>query len=80
MDLPDGGIRESLADHKGMAEAFDRMAGHLEANGVDITSDKAQLGVPLRFNPRTERFVDNAQANEMLSRDYRSAFVVPAKV
>lgn len=75
-----GEIRESLADHKGMAEAFDRMAGHLEANGVDITSDKAQLGVPLRFNPRTERFVDNAQANEMLSRDYRSAFVVPAKV
>ena len=73
-------IKEALADNKSLAEAFDRMAGHLDANGVDITQDKVQLGVPLKFNPRKERFVDNDQANEMLSRNYRQPFVVPAKV
>ncbi|MEI8042634.1 MAG: gfo/Idh/MocA family oxidoreductase, partial [Verrucomicrobiota bacterium] len=75
-----GEIKEALADNKSMAESFTRMAGHLEANGVDITKDNVQLGVPLKFDPRKERFVDNAQANELVSRNYREPFVVPAKV
>jgi hypothetical protein len=75
-----GEVKEALADNKGLTEAFDRMAGHLDANGVDITKDNVQLGVPLKFDPRTERFVDNAQANELVSRNYREPFVVPAKV
>ena len=56
------------------------MAGHLDANGVDITKDNVQLGMPLKFDPRRERFLDNAQANEMVTRNYRPPFVVPAKV
>jgi hypothetical protein len=75
-----GEIKEALVDNKGLAEGFDRMAGHLEANGVDITQDNVQLGLPLKFDPRKERFVDNPQANELLSRNYRQPFVVPAKV
>ena len=47
-----GEIKEALADNKSLAEAFDRMAGHLDANGVDITKDNVQLGVPLKFDPR----------------------------
>jgi len=73
-------IKEALADNKGMTEAFNRMAAHLDANGVDITSAKVQLGVPLKFDPKKERFVDNAQANALLTRNYRQPFVVPAKV
>ncbi len=75
-----GEIKEALADNKSLSEAFDRMAGHLEANGVDITKDNVQLGVPLKFDPRRERFVGNAQANELVTRNYRQPFVVPAKV
>jgi predicted dehydrogenase len=75
-----GEIKEALADNKSMTEAFNRMAGHLDANGVDITQDKVQLGVPLKFDPRKEQFVDDAQANVLVSRNYRQPFVVPAKV
>jgi predicted dehydrogenase len=77
---PPGEIKEALADNRSLAEAFGRMAGHLEANGVDITKDNVQLGVPLKFDPRKEQFVDNPQANELVSRSYREPFVVQAKV
>ncbi len=33
-------------DSKSLSEAFDRMAGHFEASGVDLASDNLQLGVP----------------------------------
>jgi arginase family enzyme len=75
-----GEIKEALADNKSLAEAFDRTAGHLEANGVDITKDNVQLGLPLKFDPQKERFVDNAQADELVSRKYRQPFVVPDNV
>jgi hypothetical protein len=75
-----GEVKESLVGNKTMAEAFDRMAAHLDANGVDITKDNVQLGVPLKLDPKKERFVDNAQANEMVSRNYRPPFVVPVQV
>jgi hypothetical protein len=54
------------------------MTAHLAANGVDITSDKITLGVPLKMDPKTEQFLGNAQANAMLTRPYRAPFVVPA--
>ncbi|MGO8676719.1 MAG: Gfo/Idh/MocA family oxidoreductase [Limisphaerales bacterium] len=75
-----GEIKEALQANKGLAEAYDRMAGHLEANGVDLTKDNVQLGMPLKFNPHKERFVDNAQANQLVSRQYCKPFVVPEKV
>ena len=75
-----GEIKEAIADNKSLTEAFNRMAGHLDANGVDITADKVQLGMPLKFDPAKERFVDNAQANELVTRNYRAPFVVPVEV
>jgi predicted dehydrogenase len=73
-------IREALPDNKDVAEAFTRMAGHLESNGVDISKDNLQLGLPLKFDPQAERFIGNDQANEMVSRHYREPFVVPQNV
>ncbi len=73
-------IRDAVKGMKGLADAFDRMAGHLDANGVDINNDKLCLGLPLKFHPGRERFVDNEQANALVSRNYRAPFVVPAKV
>ncbi len=75
-----GEIKQALADNKSLAEAFDRMAGHLDANGVDINQDNLQLGMPLKFDPQTEQFVGNGQANGLVSRNYRPPFVVPATV
>jgi predicted dehydrogenase len=73
-------IREGVQSNKGLAEAYDRMAAHLEGNGVDITKDEVQLGVPLKFEPSKERFSENDTANQLLTRNYRPPFVVPEKV
>jgi predicted dehydrogenase len=73
-------IKEALQSDKALAESFDRMANHLDANGVDISQDNLQLGVPLNFEVGKERFTGNEDANGLLSRQYRAPFVVPEKV
>jgi len=75
-----GQIKEALQDNKSLAEAYDRMAGHLDANGVDLAKDNLQLGQPLKFDPQTERFLSNDQANALVSRNYRAPFIVPQQV
>jgi len=39
-----------------------------------------RLGRQLQFDPKTEQFVDDSDADSMLSRKYREPFVVPEKV
>jgi len=73
-------IKEALKDHRGMAESWDRMAEHLARNDVDINSEKVALGVPLKMDGKTEKFLGNAKANEMLTRHYRAPYIVPEKV
>ena len=73
-------MREKL---KGDADALDclqRMQTHLGANGVDLAHTPATFGEFLKMDPKTERFPGNAKANQLLTRDYRAPFVVPAKV
>jgi len=36
--------------------------------------------LPLKFDPQKERFADNDQANQLVSRKYRQPFEVPEKV
>lgn len=75
-----GKIREAIKADKGATETFDRMAAHLEANGVDLQKTKATLGAVLKMNPKSEKFTNNSDANKLLTRDYRKPFVVPEKV
>lgn len=75
-----GQIRDALRADAGLAEAFARMEEHLAANGVALDAEQATLGVPLRMDPKTERFIGNDRANTLLTRNYREPFVVPAKV
>ncbi len=74
------GIREAVRADKDLAEALGRMEQHLAANNVDLKQTPATLGVALRMNPLTERFIGNRKANKLLTRDYRKPFVVPARV
>ncbi len=76
---PDAG-KEQLKDIKGLAETFDRMAAHLDKNGVDITKEQIAFGVPLKMDPKTERFAANPAANTMLTRPYRAPYIVPENV
>ncbi len=73
-------IKEAMKDQKGLAESFGRMAEHLAKNEVDITQEKLSLGVPLKMNGKTEKFIGNEKANAMLTRNYRAPYVVPEKV
>jgi hypothetical protein len=71
-------IRERIKADQGLAEAFERMTEHLAANDVDIAKDKLTLGVPLKMDPKTERFLGNEKANQLLTRPYRAPYIVPA--
>jgi predicted dehydrogenase len=73
-------IQSALKGTPGLTEAFDRMAAHLDKNGVDIAKDKVTLGVPLKMNPKTEKFIANKDADELLTRKYRAPYVVPENV
>jgi predicted dehydrogenase len=71
-------IAESVAGRELLANSFDRMAGHLRANDVDIDSEAAlTLGAALELDTATEMFVGNDAANEMRTRKQREPFVVP---
>jgi hypothetical protein len=38
------------------------------------------LGALLKMDPKSERFTNNEQANELLTSTYRKPFVVPEQV
>jgi predicted dehydrogenase len=73
-------IREMVKSNKDLAETLGRMEEHLAANKVDLQKTPATLGVALKMDPKTERFLDNREANQLLTREYRQPFVVPEKV
>jgi predicted dehydrogenase len=75
-----GAIRDAIKANKQLTESTERMFEHLAANGVDVDATPLGLGVALTMDPKSERFLGNDQANEMLTRPYRKPYVVPEMV
>ena len=73
-------VREQVAHDQDLAEALGRMEEHLAANQVDLKKTPATLGAVLKMNPKTERFIGNRKANQLLTRNYRAPFVVPDRI
>ncbi len=75
-------IRDTIKANQDMIEVYERFKTHLSANEVDLERTPATLGPVLSMNSKTERFFGNfsTEANMLLSRNYRSPFVVPEKV
>jgi predicted dehydrogenase len=74
-------IGEQLEAAKSRAEtvdAFTRMQKHLEGHGVDFAKTPLTLGAPLQING--EQFVDNSTADALLTREYRTPFVISNEV
>jgi predicted dehydrogenase len=59
-------------------ETLSRTLAHLSDNGIDMAGTKLGVGPVLAFDPQSETFPGNEQANAMLTREYRKPFVVPA--
>jgi len=73
-------LHEAVKHDAAAQETLARMEEHLAANGVDLKATKLSIGPTLRMDPKTERFIGNAKANALLTRNYRKPFVVSEKV
>ena len=56
------------------------LEGHRSATLCHLANISYRLGRSLAFNPDTEKFVNDAEADKFLTREYRKPFVVPEKV
>ncbi|MCH7729800.1 MAG: hypothetical protein IH991_25525, partial [Planctomycetes bacterium] len=79
-DLPFDAKKNVLGDNKIAAETFEKTLDHLKDNAVKLTDTKYRVGRLLTIDPMNERFVNDAEANAMLTRKYRKPFTVPDKV
>ena len=63
-----------------LPEAFGRFEQHLADSSLKLAQMSYQLGSRLSFDPQAEDFGSNTQANALLTRHYRSPFVVPWQI
>ena len=77
-----GATRHEVLDkHEEVAKSWETIQTTVKGTlGLDLSKSTYNLGPMLKFNPDTERFVDNRRANELLTRPYRRPFVVPNRV
>ena len=77
-----GTTRPDVLDrHEEVAKSFDSMTQIVKGTlGLDLAKNTYQLGPKLDFNAKAEKFVGNADADALLTRDYRKPFVVTEEV
>jgi hypothetical protein len=75
-------IKKAAEGNDVLAESFDRLLKHLEANQIDLVKNPIAIGPMLTFDIESEKFVgeDSFYANMFLSRNYRPPFIVPEAV
>ena len=72
---------DALAGDKDAVEAFENMKDHLVRRaGIKLEESRYRLGRTLNFDPSTEKFIDDPEADQLLTRPYRRPFVVPQQV
>jgi predicted dehydrogenase len=79
-EVPFSARQQSLGDNKQVVEAFEKVKANCRAVGMDLAESTYQMGRVLEFDPRTEKFVDDKEANRLLTREYRAPFVMPETV
>ncbi len=76
--MPFEAVGKSIGAGKDAADVLTRMKEHLKENGVALSATPCQVGRPLALDPKTERFINDKEANVMLTREYRKGFELPA--
>ena len=79
-DVPFDPITKAFGDNKEASETYVRFEEHLKANGVDLSAGTYRLGKGLKFDPKSETFIGDPKANEIMKGTYRAPFVVPKNV
>jgi len=70
----------SLGDDKEIVRSLEWFQDTLKDNGLRLEETTYRLGRWLELDPETEKFVNDPEANALLTRPYRKPFVVPEKV
>ena len=79
--MPFGQKYEALGDCPQVKDSIKAIEMNLEgALDMDLTKATYTLGPKLEFDAKAEKFLDNDQANALLTRAYRNPFVVPDEV
>ena len=73
-------IGVALGAFAGAAEAGERLCAHLRNNGVDLEHDRLRLGATLTIDAAKERFVGDAAADRLATREYRAGFELPEQL
>jgi len=69
-----------LGSNTVVGDSIMTMLENTKAIGVDPAKATLWVGPKLAFNAATEKFVDHPAADQLLTREYRAPFVVPAQV
>lgn len=81
-NVPYDRARAALGDNKQVVASFETIRDNLKAIGMNLQQTDYTLGRTLDFDAAGEQFTGEgaAEANRMLTRDYRPPFVVPQQV
>jgi hypothetical protein len=79
-EQPFGQQPKAFAKDKDAGATFERMEKHLKDNKIELSGIRCRVGRPLHLDVSKESFLNDREANAMLTREYRKGFEVPAKV
>ena len=63
-----------------VAESFEMIKRNLKGVGVNLDKTTYCMGRTLKIDPKTERFIDDPEADKLLTQEYRAPYVVPETV
>ncbi|MHB8865851.1 MAG: Gfo/Idh/MocA family protein [Pirellulaceae bacterium] len=70
-----------LGDNAEVVASFEAIRDNLKAVNLHLEGNSTyQLGRVLNMDPQAEKFLDDEQANALLTRPYRAPFIVPQSV
>jgi predicted dehydrogenase len=71
---------KTFSDNAQVAASLEMLRDNLKAVNIQLADATCMLGRDLTFDPASEKFVGDEEANALLTRPYRKPFVVPENV
>jgi hypothetical protein len=78
--VPFNPVTDAFGNNEAAYDVLERTAEYLEGNGIDTETSGYTLGRKLMVDAKAEKIINDAEANMLLSRDYRKGFEVPERI